>query len=168
MRRAFFNPLDSNLLFVTNPPCTKTKIERLTHGKDFDCIFQQQHTFFVSAIPIAFQINQTPSVVIAIFPCWGAVGGDDTFAALEGFSDDETEVLGECRKYENIAPLIRLFFLLFRNNTSEINIEIAPLGNLTTHLQFPFIFPDDHQFRLSRQRLHQVTNSLEHIQPTNV
>ena len=39
------------------------------------------------------------------FPCRGAVGGDDALAALEGFGDDETEVVGECRENENIAPI---------------------------------------------------------------
>ena len=39
------------------------------------------------------------------FPCWRAVGGDDAFAALEGFGDDKAEVLGEGRKDKNIAPI---------------------------------------------------------------
>ena len=39
------------------------------------------------------------------FPCRGAVGGDDAFAAFESFGDDETEVLGKGRKDENVTPL---------------------------------------------------------------
>ena len=38
------------------------------------------------------------------FPRRGAVGGDDGFAALEGFGDDKTEVLGEGRENKDVAP----------------------------------------------------------------
>lgn len=68
-------------------------------------ILQQLHSLLIRTIPIALQINQPPTVVIAIPPGGSAVGGDDGFAALEGFGDDKTEVLGESREDEDVAPV---------------------------------------------------------------
>ena len=39
------------------------------------------------------------------FPCRGAVGGDDAFAALEGLGNDKAEVFGEGREDEDVAPV---------------------------------------------------------------
>ena len=39
------------------------------------------------------------------FPCRGAVGGDDAFAALEGFGDDKAKVLGEGWENEDVTPV---------------------------------------------------------------
>ena len=50
--------------------------------------------------------------VYFVVPCWGAVGGDDELAALEGFGDDEAKVVGEGREDENVAPAPDLFKLI--------------------------------------------------------
>ena len=45
----------------------------------------------------------------------GAIGGDDAFAALEGFGDDKTEVIGEGRKNKDVAPVPDFLELLAKS-----------------------------------------------------
>ena len=55
--------------------------------------------------------------VYSVVPCRRTISGDNSLAALEGFGDDESEVLGERRENENIAPvpnLLKLFAIGIR------------------------------------------------------
>ena len=78
-------------------------------------LLQQLNSLLIRSVAIALQINQPPAIsaphslfvcfVYFVVPCRRSVGGDDAFAALEGFGDDESEVVGEGWKNENIAPV---------------------------------------------------------------
>ena len=56
-------------------------------------------------------------------PCRRAVGGDDAFAALEGFGDNKAEVLGEGRKDKNIAPIPDALQLVAKGGGDIFNAE---------------------------------------------
>ena len=56
-------------------------------------------------------------------PCRRSVGGDDAFAALEGFGDDKTEVLGEGRENEDVAPVPDFLELVAKGGRDVFNAE---------------------------------------------
>ena len=56
------------------------------------------------------------------FPCRGAVGGDDAFAALEGFGDDKTEVLGEGWENEDVTPVPDFLELVTKGATDNAKV----------------------------------------------
>ena len=77
-----------------------------------NCIFQEADTDLVRAVPKSLKKDQTPSIIVSIPPRWGAVGGDDTLAALEGLGYDKPEIVGEGRENKHIAPIPNLLLLL--------------------------------------------------------
>ena len=49
------------------------------------------------------------------FPSRGAVGGDDAFAALEGFGNNKAKVLGEGWENKDVAPVPDFLELLAKS-----------------------------------------------------
>ena len=65
------------------------------------------------------------------FPCRGAIGGDDGFAALEGLGNDKAleglgndkaEVLGEGRKNEDVTPVPDFLELIAKGATDNAKV----------------------------------------------
>lgn len=75
-------------------------------------ILYHPNTLIGCSIPVAFDIYQSSTIVIAISPRRSPVGGDDALAALKGLGDYETEVVGKSWENKNVAPLPHFLLLL--------------------------------------------------------
>ena len=96
------------------------------HDRWHKCLYgitEEFNPFLWAAVTIPLQVDQTSAVGVSLAPCRGAVGGDDTLAALEGFGDDKTEVLGEGREDEDVAPVPDLLELIAKGGRDIFNAE---------------------------------------------